>query len=536
MSSSTQHAGNADAQWRAVVTQPDMCRVGKDVVGFNSFALLNNKVKHSPNVFGDGLPIYRVGDLFKNVQADAGSHIISGTSGSSGHVLILSGHPSIKLNGKPMAWQSSKCLVNCNAAGVGGAEGQVLTTTKPTPRPMHKRMADESGRVLKETLESIQDSANTIWEALPWTSDEATTAAARGRIAQGFINTIEGIHTLTGPSGEEIFAASLSGNPEFMASVNERIAAQNQAVVAISESVGESWREASARSGTAGAVAMLATTLATETIGGKGTGAVLRASERIASITKAAKTPTEAARMLDTEVRAAKAAGKSPEEINQLEQARRQKLDEARQKRKDNVSENNGSDDGKGQGAHLHVTSPLCFHPYDKDKYKALSPKEKKAYLKEMSDQLGRQQAAIKKMTAAEFKIARDAFKEYGRNPLAKGAQKKLRDQTEKKIIASISRGLQNSIDPVEAKKRAKELMINLAALHEPDMGIGGYMQPNPIKMGRADVNSAIGASWNQEGRIQALDNAANQAIKNGQGNSNMNIIIEICRGNGIRS
>ena len=48
-----------------------------------------------------------------------------------------------------------------------------------------------------------------------------------------------------------------------------------------------------------------------------------------------------------------------------------------------------------------------------------------------------------------------------------------------------------------EAISQSKTLMQKLAALHEPDMVAGGWMHPDPTSMGRADVNSSIGGSWN---------------------------------------
>ena len=77
--------------------------------------------------------------------------------------------------------------------------------------------------------------------------------------------------------------------------------------------------------------------------------------------------------------------------------------------------------------------------------------------------------------------------------------------------------------------------MCKLVALHEPDMGAGGWAQPIPKGMGRTDVNSSIGASWNQDGRVASMDKAAEDAIKSGKGNENMNVKLEPCRGKGMR-
>lgn len=183
-----------------------------------------------------------------------------------------------------------------------------------------------------------------------------------------------------------------------------------------------------------------------------------------------------------------------------------------------------------------------CFHPYDKKKFQRMSPDEQKAYLKEMSKQLERQQQQINGMTAVEYKAARDAFAQNGRNPLAEGAQSEYRKKFETDLRRSISDSLERSnptMSPAElkseARRQSQEVLNKLAALHEPDMVAGGWLQPDPKGMGRADVNSSIGGSWNQGGRVTAMDAAAEDAIKNGRGNQAMNVKLEVCRGNGLR-
>ena len=81
----------------------------------------------------------------------------------------------------------------------------------------------------------------------------------------------------------------------------------------------------------------------------------------------------------------------------------------------------------------------------------------------------------------------------------------------------------------------ADEVMNKLAALHEPDMVSGGWNHPEPTGMGRADVNSSIGASWNQNDRVAGMDREAENAIKSGRGDQKMNVKLEPCRGKGMR-
>ena len=86
-----------------------------------------------------------------------------------------------------------------------------------------------------------------------------------------------------------------------------------------------------------------------------------------------------------------------------------------------------------------------------------------------------------------------------------------------------------------QAELRAKAVMDNLAALHDPDMVAGGWMDPTPAGMGRADVNSSIGGSWNQGDRVSGMDREANRAIESGRGEQKMNVKLEPCRGKRMR-
>ena len=52
-----------------------------------------------------------------------------------------------------------------------------------------------------------------------------------------------------------------------------------------------------------------------------------------------------------------------------------------------------------------------CFNPFDKPKFQQMSPTDQKAYLKEMSEQLQRQQDAINSLSADQYKAARDAYR-----------------------------------------------------------------------------------------------------------------------------
>ena len=130
LSGQARHAGNAEARWRALTSHPDFCQVGDKIVGFDSCATLGNPVNYSPNVITAGQRTYRVGDLCQGTEGNAGSGVGSGTSQGSGHVLFMTGHDNVKANGLPVVRDGSESMINCNAAGAGGAKGYVHTNTE----------------------------------------------------------------------------------------------------------------------------------------------------------------------------------------------------------------------------------------------------------------------------------------------------------------------------------------------------------------------------------------------------------------------
>jgi hypothetical protein len=176
-----------------------------------------------------------------------------------------------------------------------------------------------------------------------------------------------------------------------------------------------------------------------------------------------------------------------------------------------------------------------CFCPYNRA-FKRLSPHEKKSYLREYDRQLQRQQDAINKMSVDEYQTAREAYSRQGRNPLADDLQESTRADIRDEIKSSIMKSLnKQGIGPVEADRqadaRADSIMKKLAALHEPDMVAGGWHAPKPEVLGDSRVNSSIGGSWNQKGRLATIDQQALQAKQAGHGQSMMNIRLDVCRG-----
>jgi hypothetical protein len=209
-----------------------------------------------------------------------------------------------------------------------------VTADKPEEEeekaPWYERAWNEVARVGSETIDGWIGGAKTVWEALPFTSDEAVTEAARQRIGDGVMGTLEGLATLMGPSPELINYAYISGDPDALALVEQLQENQQGAVGAIGDAIKGAWDAAYERNGTAGATAMVLATLGVEVVGGKGTAGLAKAAEKVAEIVRLAKTPMEAANKLDEAITAARAAGATAEEIDLLERARNQRLAQAR--------------------------------------------------------------------------------------------------------------------------------------------------------------------------------------------------------------
>lgn len=181
-----------------------------------------------------------------------------------------------------------------------------------------------------------------------------------------------------------------------------------------------------------------------------------------------------------------------------------------------------------------------CFHPYDKPGFKKLSAAEQRQYLRDYAKQLSGQQDAINSLTATEYQAARDAYSALGRNPAADAMQEATRSEFVEHVRGSIfdslkSSGMSNEAAMSAATEQANAVAGKLAALHEPDMVAGGWANPDPTRMGSSSVNSSIGGSWNQGGRLSGMDESAQNAIKGGKGGALMNVKLQPCRGKGMR-
>lgn len=296
-SGQTRHVGTVN-NWFVLSVETDYCRVGDAVVGFDSYARIDNKSTASPNVKAQcgAKPLYRVGDIAIGMQANAGQGIRSQTSRGSGIVEFLTGQCNVKANGKPIVEDGSKCLVNCNAAGVGNARGVLHTAVKtvpraPAPRGRLERIWDESSRATGEAWEGLKGTLETVSEAIGVTGDEAKGAAARTRIADGSANSARGLTNLIGPRDEDLQLAYLTGNPVSIANVEAKERAQQETANAMMDAAEKDWTETQKRSGTAGALARFLTIIGIGVVSEKGIGAAAKGLEKIAKVPKPAESP-----------------------------------------------------------------------------------------------------------------------------------------------------------------------------------------------------------------------------------------------------
>ena len=236
----------------------------------------------------------------------------------------------------------------------------------------------------------------------------------------------------------------------------------------------------------------------------------------------------------------AEASGKAGKEV--VDKATKEAAE--KEARKDAARTQQQAQGAKIKPRKIPKKEPKCFEPRNSEKYKKMSEAEKKKYLQEYHNQLKRQEDAINNMSAKDFANARSQFNKTklvsrtndGRNPKAAAAQNAYRSKRANAIERSIyESSIRNNpkIDPKIAESNAaaqtEKIMDSLAALHEPDMVAGGWHEPKPSALGDKGVNSAIGGSWNQKGRVTLLEKAAADAITRGDGSDMMNVELTIC-------
>ena len=111
------HIANVEAQWKAVCTTPDVCKVGKKPVPFDSYRDLSNELKASPNVYARGMHVYRLTDWVRGTNGNAGKGVVSQTSQQPGHVRLVGDDTRVKVNGLVCARHDTVVEMNVGPGG-----------------------------------------------------------------------------------------------------------------------------------------------------------------------------------------------------------------------------------------------------------------------------------------------------------------------------------------------------------------------------------------------------------------------------------
>lgn len=580
------HIADGEAGFQAVNSTPDVCKVGNAVVPFDCFQRLSSEKQYSTTVRARGFSVLNVGSVISGTQSNAGSGVMSGTSLGSGDCTILTGSPTVRVEGKPVARHGSDVgMNNLNCLGklqtlVAPPVVVVKDNTIPCNNP------PVSSPYLEAFMQDRQDASNSLMEKLRQSLDTSKTINSADKWTKEQIDKLRpvplqgeaGLTVHDWESGEEIplevyntrndinagllraalgfGISSVSGIASFANSIEqsllqdpkikvldslilaENIRLGNVCAEGIWKNTKEYWYKLSVAASKAwdyfqdkwdkaspGDKAEMAGLVLAELAtlpmpaskagwGGK-VGKIAKADEiiplnKVEDVVKASK-------VSDADV------------ISKTRDAR--KTDEVAKAKAE-------SEKGKDGVKVLKPKKIKCFNPFNSEKFKKLSKDGQEKYLKEYREQLQRQQDAINKMTAQEFKDARDLFERQKRHPNAKKDQRNYRKKHQEKLEFSIQKQLiAEGVSGREAKniaaKQAKEIMSGLAALHEPDMGAGGAGKSGPVAMGDRSVNSAIGGSWEhgkEGGRISVIDHMAKNAIDKGAGRSKMNVQLEVCK------
>lgn len=541
------HIADGEAVFKAVSSAPDVCIVGIVPVPFDSFQTLVSQKQYASTVWARGCSVLNVGSLIAGSQGNTGAGVASGTSLASGDCIILTGSPTVFVEGKPAARHGSLVgMNNMNCVGslytlVEPPLVSVKDNTVPCNNPPVTSAALEKMKARKEDMEHglLAKARQFLDMGSVLKSGDAYAGGLIGKLRPGKIEgagTVGEVFNASNETGAGVVRGVLGLGWDLVSGV------EHLGNSAVQFSLSQTTEELSLDAAILGENIRLGNVCAEGLL--QDAKQTLNAAKKAAadewdnashaSLGDQAEMATRILGLIGSffvGAGEAKVAG-SVSKVSEAAGAEVKIDDLTRLDQKKPVTE---ASDGVRINARK-VKRVKCFSPYGNLKFKSLSLAEKKKYLQEYAKQLKGQQNAINNMSAEEFKAARDAYNTYGRNPLAKDGQNALRKAIQSDVEESIYTSLRASgMSPQEATiqaiSRSKEIMTNLAALHEPDMVAGGHGKPVPQRMGNTGINSSIGGSWNQGGRLSDMDNAANDSIRMGAGQDKMNVQLELCRG-----
>ncbi|HGY4722035.1 TPA: DUF6531 domain-containing protein [Citrobacter amalonaticus] len=198
------HIADGESAFLAVNSSPDACQVGDVVVPFDSFQLLSNKKQYSETVWARGFSVLNVGSVIAGTQSNAGKGVISGTSLSSGDCTVLSGSPTVSVEGKAVALHGS--MVGMNNMN---CQGTLLTKQAP-PNMAVKDNAQPcnnppvSSPRLEELMKSRQEVSNSLLESLRESLDFSKGINSADEWAKEQIDKLRPVPLVSG-SGQMIY-------------------------------------------------------------------------------------------------------------------------------------------------------------------------------------------------------------------------------------------------------------------------------------------------------------------------------------------
>ncbi|QNT39807.1 MULTISPECIES: DUF6861 domain-containing protein [Pseudomonas] len=142
----------------------------------------------------------------------------------------------------------------------------------------------------------------------------------------------------------------------------------------------------------------------------------------------------------------------------------------------------------------------------------------------EFERQLKGQQEGLNRLTVEEF--LENIANPVKRSPsAAKRARKELEEALTQRLEEELQESMGYRAAKAEAAKRAKKTMASLAALHNPDLVVGG--KDVIADFGDRQVNSSIGPQWKT--KVENLRNAAAAVPESSRGRTLINVNLHKC-------
>jgi len=108
------HVANKEAQWVALNTEPDWCKVDDDIIPFDISRTLDHELMlYANTVFARGEPVLMLDSVVQGVVGDGGKGVDSKVSRGNGHVWVREGSPTVYAEGRPLSRHLDRVFMNC---------------------------------------------------------------------------------------------------------------------------------------------------------------------------------------------------------------------------------------------------------------------------------------------------------------------------------------------------------------------------------------------------------------------------------------